>query len=75
MESRSLRWFLRIISGAVLLFLYVPLVVVVLYAFTKSSTATWPPQLFTLKWFTTAWHNPQIPARSRTRSSSASLRR
>ena len=43
MESRSLRWFLRIISGAVLLFLYVPLVVVVLYAFTKSSTATWPP--------------------------------
>ena len=61
MESRSLRWFLRIISGAVLLFLYVPLVVVVLYAFTKSSTATWPPQLFTLKWFTIAWHNPQIP--------------
>jgi putative spermidine/putrescine transport system permease protein len=61
MESRALRWFLRIISGAVLIFLYVPLVVVVLYAFTKSSTATWPPQLFTLKWFTVAWHNPQIP--------------
>jgi putative spermidine/putrescine transport system permease protein len=61
MGSRSLRWFLRIISGAVLLFLYVPLVVVVLYAFTKSSTASWPPQLFTLKWFTEAWHNPQIP--------------
>ena len=61
MESRSLRWFLRIISGAVLVFLYVPLIVVVLYAFTKSSTATWPPQLFTLKWFTTAWHNPEIP--------------
>jgi len=39
----------------------VPLVVVVLYAFTKSSTASWPPQLFTLKWFTEAWHNPQIP--------------
>jgi len=61
MESRALRWFLRIISGAVLIFLYVPLVVVVLYAFTKSSIATWPPQLFTLKWFTVAWHNPQIP--------------
>jgi putative spermidine/putrescine transport system permease protein len=61
MESRALRWFLRIISGAVLIFLYVPLIVVVLYAFTKSSTATWPPQLFTLKWFTVAWHNPQIP--------------
>jgi putative spermidine/putrescine transport system permease protein len=61
MGSRSLRWFLRIISGAVLLFLYVPLVVVVLYAFTKSSTASWPPQLFTVHWFTVAWHNPAIP--------------
>ena len=61
MESRSLRWFLRVISGAVLVFLYVPLVVVVLYAFTKSSIATWPPQLFTLKWFAVAWRNPQIP--------------
>jgi putative spermidine/putrescine transport system permease protein len=60
MGSRSLRWFLRIISGAVLLFLYVPLVVVVLYAFTKSSTVNWPPQLFTLSWFTKAWHNALV---------------
>ena len=61
MESRSLRWFLRIISGAVLVFLYVPLVVVVLYAFTKSSTATWPPQLFTLKWFSDGVAQPADP--------------
>ncbi len=60
MGSRSLRWFLRIISGAVLLFLYVPLVVVVLYAFTKSSTVNWPPQLFTLSWFTKAWDNALV---------------
>jgi len=60
MGSRSLRWFLRIISGAVLLFLYVPLVVVVLYAFTKSSTVSWPPQLFTLSWFTKAWDNALV---------------
>ena len=60
MGSGSLRWFLRIISGAVLLFLYVPLVVVVLYAFTKSSTVSWPPQLFTLSWFTKAWDNALV---------------
>jgi putative spermidine/putrescine transport system permease protein len=60
MGGGSLRWFLRIISGAVLLFLYVPLVVVVLYAFTKSSTVSWPPQLFTFSWFTKAWHNPLV---------------
>jgi putative spermidine/putrescine transport system permease protein len=60
MGSGSLRWFLRIISGAVLLFLYVPLVVVVLYAFTKSSTVSWPPHLFTLSWFTKAWDNALV---------------
>jgi putative spermidine/putrescine transport system permease protein len=60
MESRSLRWFLRIISGAVIVFLYVPLIVVILYAFTKSPNATWPPQLWTLSWFVKAWHNSDL---------------
>ena len=60
MGSRSLRWFLRIISGAVLVFLYVPLVVVFLYALTKSSTVSWPPQLLSFEWFTKAWHDRDI---------------
>ena len=60
MEGKGLRWILRIISGAVLVFLYVPLIVVVLYAFTKESVVSWPPQLFTFSWFTTAWHDPDL---------------
>jgi putative spermidine/putrescine transport system permease protein len=60
MGSKGLRWFLRIMSGAVLVFLYVPLIVVVLYAFTKSPNATWPPELFTFSWFTKAWDNPDL---------------
>jgi putative spermidine/putrescine transport system permease protein len=60
MGSRGLRWFLRIISGAVLVFLYVPLLVVFLYAFTKSPNATWPPELFTTSWFSVAWHNSSL---------------
>ena len=60
MGSAGLRWFLRIMSGAVLVFLYVPLVVVVLYAFSKSPNATWPPELFTTSWFDVAWKNSTL---------------
>jgi putative spermidine/putrescine transport system permease protein len=60
METRSVRWFLRVMSWAVLSFLYVPLIVVVLYAFTKNQIATWPPELFTTSWFASAWHNPDL---------------
>jgi putative spermidine/putrescine transport system permease protein len=60
MGSSGLRWFLRIVSGAVVVFLYVPLIVVFLYAFTKSPNATWPPELFTTSWFTVAWHNSDL---------------
>jgi putative spermidine/putrescine transport system permease protein len=60
MESTSVRWFFRVISWAVLAFLYVPLVIVVLYAFTKQEIATWPPELFSTSWFSTAFHNPTV---------------
>jgi putative spermidine/putrescine transport system permease protein len=60
MGTNGLRWFLRIMSGAVIVFLYVPLIVVVLYAFTKSPNATWPPELFTTGWFKVAWDNPDL---------------
>jgi putative spermidine/putrescine transport system permease protein len=60
MEAAPVRWFLRLMSWAVLAFLYGPLVVVCLYAFTKNQIATWPPELFTTRWFSTALHNPEI---------------
>jgi putative spermidine/putrescine transport system permease protein len=60
MESASVRWFLRLMSWAVLSFLYVPLVVVVVYAFTKNEIATWPPELFTTSWFSAAFHNADV---------------
>jgi putative spermidine/putrescine transport system permease protein len=60
MEPRSVRWFLRVMSWAVLSFLYIPLVVVVLYAFTKNQIANWPPELFTTSWFSSAWHNAEV---------------
>jgi putative spermidine/putrescine transport system permease protein len=60
MGSAGLRWFMRIMTGAVLVFLYVPLVVVVLYAFSKSPNATWPPELFTTSWFDVAWKDSTL---------------
>ena len=36
------RWLLRIATGAVLLFLYVPIVFIVLYSFNAERGQTWP---------------------------------
>ena len=48
---------LAIATIAVLLFIYIPLAVVVVYAFNDKGTVTWPPSSFSLKWVTTALDN------------------
>jgi putative spermidine/putrescine transport system permease protein len=53
-------------AGITLAFLYVPLVIVVVYAFNKSVSGSWPPQLFTLKWFSVAWQDPTLKGALRT---------
>jgi putative spermidine/putrescine transport system permease protein len=60
MEGRGARWFFRIMTVAVIAFLYVPLGIVVLYAFNKTRTASWPPDLWTTKWFSQAWNEPAL---------------
>jgi putative spermidine/putrescine transport system permease protein len=59
-ESRAVRIQLRIASGGVLLFLYMPLAVLVIYAFNDSRIQAWPPVSFSLKWFASAAQNPAI---------------
>jgi putative spermidine/putrescine transport system permease protein len=51
------RILLRAATIAVLAFIYVPLVLVVLYAFNSAGTASWPPAGFTLHWFREALEN------------------
>jgi putative spermidine/putrescine transport system permease protein len=60
MESRFARWLVRIGSGITLLFLYVPLFIVVIYAFNDSIGQKWPIEDFTTKWFGVAWHNDLV---------------
>jgi putative spermidine/putrescine transport system permease protein len=59
-ESRLVKVLLRIASGGVLVFLYLPLVVLVIYAFNESRTQAWPPVSFSLRWFGDAASNPAI---------------
>lgn len=59
-ESRLVKALLRIASSGVLLFLYLPLVVVVIYAFNDSRTQAWPPVSFSLRWFEAATKNPDV---------------
>ncbi|OFW78002.1 MAG: spermidine/putrescine ABC transporter permease [Actinobacteria bacterium RBG_19FT_COMBO_70_19] len=60
MESRLARFLVKAGTIVTLLFLYVPIVVLVLYAFSKGIARRWPPELWTTKWFTAAWEDPDV---------------
>ena len=58
--SPAMRTLLRVLTGLTLAFLYVPLLVIGLYAFNERRTQTWPIPGFTLEWFGKAFHNPGV---------------
>jgi putative spermidine/putrescine transport system permease protein len=60
-ESRAARIFLRLVTGLILGFLYLPLIFVAISAFNDSAFMAWPPPGFSLRWFDAALQNPQIP--------------
>src|SRR5436309_9375838 len=60
MESRTVRIMLRLAAGLVLAFLYIPLAIVVVYAFNKARIQSWPPSGFTMRWFGVAWRNKEL---------------
>ena len=58
--SPGMRTLLRFLTGLTLTFIYVPLLVIALYAFNERRTQTWPIKGFTLEWFDRALHNPGV---------------
>jgi len=60
METRATRIALRVWVGLVLLFLYVPIVIVCLYAFNSSTIQGWPIGQLTTKWFGPAIHDQEL---------------
>jgi putative spermidine/putrescine transport system permease protein len=55
--SRRSEWLLRAAVAVGLAFIYVPLVVIVIYAFNSSKILEWPPPGFTTHWFSQAFEN------------------
>jgi putative spermidine/putrescine transport system permease protein len=55
--SKGSRVLLRIAVGVGMAFIYIPLIVIVLYAFNSSKILAWPPPGWTTHWFTQAFNN------------------
>jgi putative spermidine/putrescine transport system permease protein len=58
--SGSSKWLLRLGTTVTLLFLYIPLIVIALYAFNSTRVQKWPPAGLTFDWFTKAFDNPGV---------------
>jgi putative spermidine/putrescine transport system permease protein len=59
MTTRSTRISLAIWSALVIAFLWIPLVIIGLYAFNKSNIQGWPISSWTFHWFRVTWHNQE----------------
>jgi putative spermidine/putrescine transport system permease protein len=59
-ESRWVRIGLRVMTWLTLAFIYLPLVVVAVYAFNPSRSQAWPPAGFSLHWFSEAIANTRV---------------
>jgi putative spermidine/putrescine transport system permease protein len=60
MESTATRIGLRIWTLLVVLFLWLPLVLIGIYAFNRSNIQSWPIPGWTTHWFSAAYHNPDV---------------
>jgi putative spermidine/putrescine transport system permease protein len=56
-ESRGGRVAIRVYSWLVIAFIYVPLLIVALYAFSSSVGQKWPIEHYTTRWFGVTWRN------------------
>jgi putative spermidine/putrescine transport system permease protein len=59
-EPAGLRVALRVWVGLVLAFLFIPIVLIIVYAFNSSIVASWPIPGFTVHWFSVAWHDAAV---------------
>ena len=59
-ESRLTRVLLRLGVVGTLAFIYVPLILIAVYAFNASVTQGWPIDTFTTKWFSVAYHDDNV---------------
>ncbi|HEX2706620.1 MAG TPA: ABC transporter permease [Solirubrobacterales bacterium] len=58
--SRRARALLRVAVGIGLAFIYIPLIVIGIYAFNSSKILKWPPPSLTTEWFTKAFESESV---------------
>ena len=59
MEGTATRIGLRVWTLVVILFLWIPLVLIAVYAFNDSVVQSWPIPGWTTHWFSVTWHNSE----------------
>ena len=59
-EKRSTRITLGVFAALVMLFLFFPLILIVVYAFNSSNVQSWPIPGLSTKWFSTAFHDSEM---------------
>jgi putative spermidine/putrescine transport system permease protein len=59
-ETAWTRLALRIWVVLVLAFLFIPILIIMLYAFNTSTIQSWPLPGFTFKWFPETWNDPEV---------------
>ena len=60
MEGAWLRFALRVWAVGILLFLFIPIGLVIVYAFNVSTIQSWPIPGVTLRWFGQTWQDPEV---------------
>jgi len=60
MEGFWTRLLLRLWVALVLAFLFIPIVLILVYAFNTSNIQSWPIPGFTLKWFSSTWADSEV---------------
>src|SRR5256712_13580551 len=51
---------MRVVTALVLLFLYVPLLVIFVYAFNPARSQSWPLPGLSTRWFVATWNNSDV---------------
>jgi putative spermidine/putrescine transport system permease protein len=59
-ESRLTRALLRLGAGLTLVFIYVPLILIAVYAFNRNITQEWPIRNYSTRWFSVAYRNEAV---------------
>src|SRR5207249_8682801 len=60
METAATRIALRLWALLVVCFLWIPLVVIGVYAFNESNIQSWPISGWSTHWFSVAWHDEDV---------------